>query len=197
MIRPKFFYQIIIFQISAPFPFEYFLFSGGDPPKPPLLFEFFIFRGTHQIVFQWRRNMVQWTINLFHIWYNDQYFVSCYKNETFIGCNGCKLFESICECFQQQSDESKNSIPRALAITIKKMIKMSFCFKNTSTDVCSLEDRTDVGRKIPTGQKFSSSVEKDSALRAETLEWVFFYLFGDAHRFFGHIWEFGKIRKYA
>ena len=41
---------------------------------------------------------------------------------------------------------------------------MSFCFKNTSTDVVTFLRRR---RKIPTGQKFSSSVEKDSALRAE------------------------------
>ena len=45
---------------------------------------------------------------------------------------------------------------------------MTLRFKNTSTDVCSLESgRTDGRRKIFTGQKFSSCLEKDAALRAE------------------------------
>ena len=44
---------------------------------------------------------------------------------------------------------------------------MSFCFKNTSTDVVTFLRRRRRRRKIPTGQKFSSSVEKDAALRAE------------------------------
>ena len=43
---------------------------------------------------------------------------------------------------------------------------MSVCFKNTSTEVSSFVRRRR-RRKIPTGQKFSSSVEKDAALRAE------------------------------
>ena len=52
---------------------------------------------------------------------------------------------------------------------------MSFCFKNTSTDVVTFlrrrtDGRTD-GRKILTGQNFSSSVEKDPALRAEKKKW--------------------------
>ena len=43
---------------------------------------------------------------------------------------------------------------------------MSFCFKNTSTEVSSFVRRRR-RRKIPNGQKFSSSVEKDATLRAE------------------------------
>ena len=107
---------------------EFFIF-GGRPPEAPFLL-------------RWRRNIVQWTINLFNIWYNDQYFFSCYKNETFIGCNVCKPFGLICECFQQQSEESKNSISRVLAITIQKLIKNTVLLQKHKYR-CGLFWRTD------------------------------------------------------
>ena len=76
------------------------------------------------------------------------------------------MFGSAYKSTISQLDLPGSNISRVLAITIKKKIKKAFLLHKHKYR-CVLFRGPDVGRKIPTGQKFSSSVEKDPALRAE------------------------------
>ena len=116
---------------SPPF-YSNFLFSGGDPPKPPLSIRIFYFRGETP-------EAPPFFIRIFdcdggETLFSEQSISLIYDttiNILFLAIKMKRLLavmfvnrlDQYVNTFQRQSDVSKNSIPRVLAITIKKMIK--------------------------------------------------------------------------